>query len=510
MHTSQLPVRSQRTFEHDESFQHVMATRLRQSPWIALSGGVHALLLLLVWTLMPAEEKASRAVQVTMQDQDQQVVELPEPPEQPEIKREEVDPEVTPIEDVVAQEHPTETDVHADADSADASVEAAVPSNQWNTALGLLGGAAGGPYNRRGTGGPGGAGGRLTPPSVLRGLEWLAAHQDDDGRWDADGFMKHDDPALVACDGPGNAVHDIGCTGLALLAFLGENNTTKSGKYRSVVRRGVTWLRKQQDPDTGLFGSQVSHDYIYDHAIAAYAMCEACGLSSSKVLVKPAQRGLNYLESHRNPYGVWRYQPRDQDNDISVTGWAIMAYKSGKYFGLQVNDDALQNCAAFLDQVTDSTGRHGYRKAGEGSSRKPGRHGVAFPSDQTHALTAVGLFSRFFLGQDPAETPIMKASAKLLNQLPPVWDEQAGRVDHYSWYYATYALFQMGGPEWRRWQRAIQRVVPENQHQQTAQSNLYGSWDPAGAWGEDGGRVYSTAILTLTMQANYRYSPLVR
>ena len=33
---------------------------------------------------------------------------------------------------------------------------------------------------------------------------------------------------------------------------------------------------------------------------------------------------------------------------------------------------------------------------------------------------------------------------------------------------------------------------------------------PAGAWGEDGGRVYSTAILTLTMQANYRYTPLVR
>ena len=31
MHTSQLPVRTQRTFEHDESFQHVMATRLMSS-----------------------------------------------------------------------------------------------------------------------------------------------------------------------------------------------------------------------------------------------------------------------------------------------------------------------------------------------------------------------------------------------------------------------------------------------------------------------------------------------
>ena len=61
MHTSQLPVRTQRSFDHDESFQQVMATRLRQSPWIVLSGGVHALLLLLLWTLMPAEEEASRS-----------------------------------------------------------------------------------------------------------------------------------------------------------------------------------------------------------------------------------------------------------------------------------------------------------------------------------------------------------------------------------------------------------------------------------------------------------------
>ena len=33
---------------------------------------------------------------------------------------------------------------------------------------------------------------------------------------------------------------------------------------------------------------------------------------------------------------------------------------------------------------------------------------------------------------------------------------------------------------------------------------------PVGAWGEDGGRVYSTAILTLTLEAYYRYSRLVR
>lgn len=50
----------------------------------------------------------------------------------------------------------------------------------------------------------------------------------------------------------------------------------------------------------------------------------------------------------------------------------------------------------------------------------------------------------------------------------------------------------------------------KNQHRDGANKNLYGSWDPIGAWGDEGGRVYSTAILTLTLEAYYRYSKLVR
>ena len=33
-----------------------------------------------------------------------------------------------------------------------------------------------------------------------------------------------------------------------------------------------------------------------------------------------------------------------------------------------------------------------------------------------------------------------------------------------------------------------------------------GSWDPVGVWGEDGGRVYATATLVLTLEAYYRYT----
>ena len=64
------------------------------------------------------------------------------------------------------------------------------------------------------------------------------------------------------------------------------------------------------------------------------AMAEAYGLSDYKLLRRYAQHGINYLESHRNPYGVWRYQPRDNDNDSSVTSWCIHAYAAAKRAGL--------------------------------------------------------------------------------------------------------------------------------------------------------------------------------
>ena len=119
--------------------------------------------------------------------------------------------------------------------------------------------------------------GVATRRAISNGLEWLKSHQDADGRWDADEFMKHDVEGEPS-DGAGNALHDVGITGLALLAFLGDGNTMRSGPYRDVVSNAVAWLRGQQG-DNGLFGSNAAHDFIYDHALASLAIGARRGLS---------------------------------------------------------------------------------------------------------------------------------------------------------------------------------------------------------------------------------------
>ena len=69
-----------------------------------------------------------------------------------------------------------------------------------------------------------------------------------------------------------------------LLAFLGSGNTMRTGPYKDNVKRAVKWLVEQQDDASGLIGSNASHDFIYGHAIATWALCEAYGLSKYKMI----------------------------------------------------------------------------------------------------------------------------------------------------------------------------------------------------------------------------------
>ncbi len=344
--------------------------------------------------------------------------------------------------------------------------------------------------------------------AVDRGLAWLAAHQDEDGRWDCDGFMKHDGDAAAETAGAGSAIHDVGATGLAVLAFLGAGHTTRSGPYKDQVAAGVRWLVRQQDAKSGLVGTAQSHDFIYGHAIATWALCEAYGLSNDEPLKDRAQRALNYLEKHRNPYGVWRYQPRDGDNDTSVTTWCVIAYCAGKDFDLQVNDNALEVARGYYDQVTDpETGRHGYTKRGERSSRMPGKHASTFPIKKNEALTGAGLFARFMLGQKPEDEPVMAKAAALLGTVPPAWTPDEGNIDLYAWYWASLALYQCGGDAWRSWAAPLGEALNAGQRTDGAAA---GSWDPISVWSEISGRVGSTAFATLALQTRYRYGRLVR
>jgi hypothetical protein len=136
-----------------------------------------------------------------------------------------------------------------------------------------------------------------------------------------------------------------------------------------------------------------------------------------------------------------------------------------------------------------------------GRQRRPGLYAYQPRREVTPAMTAEGMFIRQLLGA-AREEERMRGSAAFILENPPQWESDANT---YYWYYATLALFQHQGEPWERWNEAIKDVLLA--HQQTAGRSA-GSWDPDGHWAGVGGRVYQTAIATLTLEVYYRYLPL--
>ncbi|HED66412.1 MAG TPA: hypothetical protein ENJ09_12770 [Planctomycetes bacterium] len=492
-------------WEEEHSFNDVLYDWMTRAPWFAISAAAH-LLVYFILSAVPWAKFGSEKGKTFEAKIEQAPEEIPEEPEEEieeEIVEDPVDEPVLQDAEVVEQEQEDFQEAEGDPDFlSDSNFE----QESFNDVIGI-GGGAGGKFGQRGLGHKGlkARGGSGIEQNLADALEWLKAHQAPDGHWDAEGFSAECGKiGSGVCGGPGNPTHSVGVTGLALLAFLGDGNTTSKGPYKAVVSKGVAWLRSQQDLDTGLIGEDTSHEFIYDHAIATLAVCEAYYFSKSPIYKGVAQRAINYIARAQNPYSGWRYDvPPSNDSDTSVTGWMIFALTSAQEAGLTVDPAALEGGLAWIDDATDTTtGRVGYQTRGSLSSRTPANE--KFPRKYGEAMTAVGLLCRVFLHQDRSTelegVKILEKHAELLTKTLPRWEEYG--CDMYYWYYGTYAMFQIGGDGWKKWNRAMKEAVLEHQ---STEGDEKGSWDPVGPWGFSGGRVYSTALMTLCIEVYFRY-----
>jgi hypothetical protein len=352
-----------------------------------------------------------------------------------------------------------------------------------------------------------GGGSAATEAAVLRGLRWLARHQNADGSWDADGFKANCNKMLLGiCDGPGYAEYKTGVTGLALLAFLGAgyNHISRDVyddiSFGQVVKNGLKWLMANQDKD-GCLGGKSSSKYLYNHAIATLAMSEAYGMTGAQLLKEPAQKGINFLVFAQNLFKGWRYTARCGDNDTSVTGWSVMALRSAEISGLAFPRSAYKGARAWLDEVTGTDSRVGYNAKGTGQVVTEGKN-EQYANHE--ALAAVGMMVRIIADKNRSD-PQLEWTAQLLVKDLPVWD--ANKLDYYYWYYASLALFQFDGPGgkyWKLWNKNMMDALVPNQ--KTDRDGCWsGSWEAKDRWGFEGGRVYATAINVLTLEVYYRY-----
>jgi len=324
-----------------------------------------------------------------------------------------------------------------------------------------------------------------TEAAVARALAWLAKQQGKDGLWSLRG------PYL---DG-GSQENRLAATAMALLAFQGAGNTPAAGRHRSTVARGWKALLARQLPDGSFDLPMPALHSLYSHAQVTYAICELVGMTEERSLLEPARRALDYALAAQAENGGWRYAPREP-GDMSVTGWFMMALKSGEMAGLSVPGAAFDGITRFLDTVAvDGGSRYGYRLD----------HPQRPPAQVTPAITAEGLLARQFLGWGRDDPRVTAGLDRAIGERFLDFDKEK---DVYAWYYITQVAHNVGGEPWGRWNSRMREVVPA---QQVDKGPEAGSWDPSfDRWGHIGGRLFTTSLVTCMLEVYYRHLPLYR
>ncbi len=338
---------------------------------------------------------------------------------------------------------------------------------------------------------------RVVPRDVQRSinaaLDWLARHQDPDGKWDQDGFDKNCDPD-DKCGHTGTSQYDVGVTSLAMLAFLGSGSTHHYGRHSRTIRRGLDWLLSQQNED-GSLGPRLAESWVYNHAIGTLVLCEAYAATRDYHIKQECQKAVDFILAAQNPGLGWKYEPRSGRSDTSVTGWMVLALTSACKARLEVPKSVFQGAVNWLDRMTITEGRVGYMKPGDKGSVI---RGLCEVWEKLPVMTAVAIICRIFCGQSRRDPKITKGVDIIMAHLPDWNSPRRDKINMYYWFWGTRAMYQYGGKKWHTWGEALKRALLRNQRTEGCAS---GSWDPYGQWGMVGGRVYSTALCCMTLQA---------
>lgn len=339
---------------------------------------------------------------------------------------------------------------------------------------------------------------------IARGLDFLERAQQKDGRWQLQTY-----PGAEGEPAP-KLSSDTAATGLALLCFLGAGHDHFSGEHADTVRRGLEFLISIQKENGDLYlpADPLSNScaWMYSHGIATTALSEAVGMTGDEHLRPAATRACGFIAASQHPTRKgWRYTPRS-DADLSVSGWMLIALRSGELAGVPIEPQALSGVRQFLDAATipPTPGRVALARFHYNEAKPEQR-----PSAISLAcMNALGTLMRLHTGWRPDDQAVQENGRSLAEILPAY--AVAGQItrDCYLWYYASQVLVHSGGDSWDRWYAALVDVLRNHQEQD---GPLAGSWPPLGPvpdrWGRYGGRIYVTTLQLLTLEVPSRHLP---
>jgi hypothetical protein len=317
-----------------------------------------------------------------------------------------------------------------------------------------------------------------TQQAIDQGLAYLEKEQAFDGSF-----------------GTGAHHGSVAITSLAALAMMAGGHQPNCGRYANVVRRALDFVLSQSGR-AGTAGflynpGSPSHGPMYSHGFGTLFLAEVYGMvhgkAKRKELYEKLKEAVSVILNSQNFEGGWRYNPRPEDADISVTICQIMALRAAKNAGFAVPKSVVEKCIQYVRRCrNESDGSFRYQ------TRLPWAN--AGPYFARTAAGIVALYSAGIYKSQEIEQGLDYLIACLRNH-------SAFRQDWYYFYghyYAVQAMWMAGGHYWSEWFPAVRDYL-------IAQ----GRWRD-GSWADRICPHYGTAMACIVLQVPNNYLPILQ
>ncbi|HPM82772.1 MAG TPA: terpene cyclase/mutase family protein [Candidatus Anammoximicrobium sp.] len=303
-----------------------------------------------------------------------------------------------------------------------------------------------------------------THRAVENGLRYLKSQQNDDGSF-----------------GRGSYSRNVAICSLAAMAFMSRGSMPGRGPYGREVNRCLSYILDHVRESGYIIAPEAaSHGPMYGHGFATLFLAEAYGMSSDQTIRDKLVRAVELIVRTQNDEGGWRYEPKPQEADISVTICQIMALRAARNAGLFVPRETVDRCTDYVKRSQNPDGGFMYQLSAPGDSRFP--------------RSAAGVVALYSAGVYEGEE-IEKGLEYLMKQLPPSKAVQVEAHFSYGHYYAVQAMWQAGGERWQQWYPAIHDALLARQR-------------PDGAWFDQISPEYGTAMACIILQMPNNYLPI--
>jgi hypothetical protein len=325
--------------------------------------------------------------------------------------------------------------------------------------------------------------------AVDAGLAYLATQQQSDGSF---ATLELGQPAV---------------TSLCVLAFLSRGHVPHEGRYGPRIERAIQYVLQAQQPDGLLYafpiqgrqwGDRRHKIGAYNHAIAGVMLAEVYGMTRgelSESIRAAIRKALEFsLARQRLPkpspddIGGWRYlvYTDGRESDLSITAWEVMFLRSARNAEFEVPVESIQSAMEYVRRTyVPETGTFAYGTQGM-------RH------QQTRAMAGSGILLLALGGEHDTEMA-RTAGAWILDHPYDRYQRVIYGAEHYHYgaYYCSQAMFQLGGEYW-------ERFFPSYMRLHVASQEPDGSWPPEQNRDGEYGRVFTTALMVLSLTPAYQ------